>query len=133
MCYPLVADPYGADMIPTTPPMFTVKPEVLEYTDLDDNTVSDVFVTPNPWRALDMEQYHGAASATGYFVRFYNVDVGDIVEIYDVSGNLIFTSDAVAEKGTYDWNLISRTRNQVSTGIYYWRVGDENGKLAVIR
>ena len=133
MCYPLVADPYGADMIPTTPPMFTVKPEVLEYTDLAGNTVSDVFVTPNPWRALDMEQYHGAASATGYFVRFYNVDVGDIVEIYDVSGNLIFTSDAVAEKGTYDWNLISRTRNQVSTGIYYWSVGNENGKLAVIR
>ena len=53
--------------------------------------------------------------------------------MYDVAGNLVFKSDAVAEKGTYDWNLISRTGIQISTGVYYWRVDDENGKLAVIR
>jgi hypothetical protein len=133
MCYPLVSDPYGVDMIPTAPPMYTVKPEELEYTDLAGNTAASVFVTPNPWRAADLEAYHGAATATGYFIRFYNVDIGDIVEVYDVAGNLVFESDAVAEKGSYDWNLISRTDIQISTGIYYWRVGDENGKLAVIR
>lgn len=133
MCYPLVADPYAVNMIPTSPPMYTVKPEELAYENLDGNTVTDVFVTPNPWRAVDMEQYHGAATATGYFIRFYNVDVDDVVEVYDVAGNLVFESDPVTEKGSYDWNLISRTRNQVSTGVYYWRVGDENGKLAIIR
>ena len=133
MCYPLVSDPYGVDMIPTAPPMYTVKPEELEYTDLAGNTAASVFVTPNPWRAADLEAYHGAATATGYFIRFYNVDIGDIVEVYDVAGNLVFESDEVAEKGSYDWNLISRTDIQISTGIYYWRVGNENGKLAVIR
>jgi len=40
---------------------------------------------------------------------------------------------SASSAGSFDWNLVSRTRNQVSTGIYYWKVGDQSGKLAVIR
>ena len=57
---------------------------------------------------------------------------GDDLRIYDVGGNLVF-EEWFLDAGSFDWNLVSRTRNQVSTGIYYWEVGDQTGKLAVIR
>jgi len=28
---------------------------------------------------------------------------------------------------------VSRNRTQVTTGVYFWKVGDTTGKLAVIR
>ena len=67
-----------------------------------------------------------------YFVRFYNVKNGDAIRVFDVGGNLVYESTASAA-GSFDWNLVSRTRNQVVTGMYYWQVGDQSGKLAVIR
>ena len=79
-----------------------------------------------------METFHGATTPQVYFVRFYNVRNGEDVQVFDVAGNLVFEGTAEAD-GSFDWNLVSRTRNQVSTGIYYWKVGDQSGKLAVIR
>ena len=66
-----------------------------------------------------METFHGATTANTYFVRFYNVKFGDEIRVFDVGGNLIYES-SVSENGSFDWNLVSRTRNQVVTGIYYW-------------
>ena len=134
MCYPMVAAPDGSgNMIPTAPAATVVALEELEYTDINKKTSSDVFVSPNPWRLSIMSKYHGSDSPTGYFMRFYNVKSGDVVRIYDVTGNLVYESDEVAANGSWDWNLVSRTRNQVSTGVYFWKVGDTTGKLAVIR
>ncbi len=91
-----------------------------------------VFVAPNPWKANIMETFHGATTAKGYIVRLYNVKLDDDIKVFNVSGNLVYEGNA-SSAGSYDWNLVSRTRNQVSTGIYYWKVGDQSGKLSVIR
>jgi hypothetical protein len=134
MCYPMVAAPDGSgNMIPTAPPATVVSLETLTYKDLDDKESTSIFVSPNPWKLSIMSKYHGADNPTGYFMRFYNVKSGDIVKIYDVTGNLVYASDAIASSGSWDWNLLSRTRNQVSTGVYFWKVGATTGKLAVIR
>ena len=132
MCYPMQAAPDGGGgLISDTPPATTVSVESLTYEGLDGST-EDVFVAPNPWRGSVMETFHGATTANTYFVRFYNVKSGDAIRVFDVGGNLIYESSA-SEPGSFDWNLVSRTRNQVVTGIYYWQVGDQSGKLAVIR
>ncbi len=132
MCYPMQPAPDGGGgMISDTPPATTVSVESLTYTGLDGET-SNVFVAPNPWRGSVMETFHGATSANSYFVRFYNVKNGDAIRVFDVGGNLVYETTASAA-GSFDWNLVSRTRNQVVTGMYYWQVGDQSGKLAVIR
>lgn len=133
MCYPMQDAPDGlGGTINSVPPAFLLDPESITYTDMDGNSTADVFVAPNPWKAGVMETYHGATTAQGFFVRFYNVKNEDDVQVFDVAGNLVF--EGIAEKdGSFDWNLVSRTRNQVSTGIYYWKVGTQTGKLAVIR
>ena len=132
MCYPMQAAPDGGGgMISDTPPATTVSVESLTYDGLDGST-NDVFVAPNPWRGSVMETFHGATTANSYFVRFYNVKSGDDIRVFDVGGNLVYESAATAA-GSFDWNLVSRTRNQVVTGVYYWQVGDQSGKLAVIR
>ena len=79
-----------------------------------------------------METYHGATTPNTYFVRFYNVKSGDDIRVFDVGGNLVYETTA-STAGAFNWNLVSRTRNQVVTGVYYWQVGDQSGKLAVIR
>ena len=132
MCYPMQPAPDGGGgMISDTPPATTVSVESLTYDGLDGST-DDVFVAPNPWRGSVMETFHGATTANSYFVRFYNVKNGDAIRVFDVGGNLVYESTASAA-GSFDWNLVSRTRNQVVTGMYYWQVGDQSGKLAVIR
>ena len=132
MCYPMQAAPDGGGgQISSVPAAMTVSVETLTYEGLDGST-EDVFVAPNPWRGSVMETFHGATTANTYFVRFYNVKSGDEIRVFDVSGNLVYESSASAA-GSFDWNLVSRTRNQVVTGIYYWQVGDQSGKLAVIR
>jgi hypothetical protein len=133
MCYSMQDAPDGlGGTINSVPPAFLLDPESITYTDIDGNSTPDVFVAPNPWKAGVMETYHGATTAQGFFVRFYNVKDGDDVQVFDVAGNLVFEGLAT-NNGSYDWNLVSRTRNQVSTGIYYWKVGSKTGKLAVIR
>jgi len=132
MCYPMQDAPDGGGgMISDTPPATTVSVESLTYEGLDGST-NDVFVAPNPWRGSVMETFHGATTANSYFVRFYNVKSGDDIRVFDVGGNLVYENKDNAA-GSFDWNLVSRTRNQIVTGMYYWQVGDQSGKLAVIR
>ena len=133
MCYPMQAAPDGGGgEIHSVPPFFTVSVDELTYEGLSGDETTKVFVAPNPWRGSVMETFHGATTPISYFVRFYNVKNGDPIRVFDVSGNLVF-EDVAPAIGSYDWNLVSRTRNQVVTGIYYWQVGDQSGKLAVIR
>lgn len=133
MCYPMQAAPDGlGGEISDVPPALTVSVDELTYNDIDGNASTDVFVAPNPWKGSVMETYHGSTTPQTFFVRFYNVKNGDDVQVFDVAGNLVFEGAATSD-GSFDWNLVSRTRNQVSTGIYYWKVGDQTGKLAVVR
>ena len=132
MCYPMQAAPDGGGgMISDTPPATTVSVESLTYDGLDGET-NDVFVAPNPWRGSVMEKFHGATTANSYFVRFYNVKNGEAIRVFDVGGNLVYKTTATND-GPFEWNLVSRTRNQIVTGVYYWQVGTQSGKLAVIR
>ena len=139
MCYALTLDPYGLDLIPSHVPSVTVSVSgEMSYTDLSGKTTTDVLVTPNPWKAETMETYHGSGTAAGFFIRFYNLEAGNVVRIFDVTGNLVYESDKIATgANSLDWNLVSRTQNQVVTGVYYWHVKRDNdnqtGKLAVIR
>ena len=139
MCYALTLDPYGSDLIPSHVPSVTVSVSgEMSYTDLSGKTTTDVLVTPNPWKAETMETYHGSSTAAGFFIRFYNLEAGDVVRIFDVTGNLVYESDKIATgANSLNWNLVSRTQNQVVTGVYYWHVKRDNdnqtGKLAVIR
>ena len=132
MSYPLVSDPYGRIDIPTAPPAFTVSLETLTYTDLDGGESTAPFVAPNPWKREVMTTYFGADNPSVFFMRFYNVKSGQDLQIFDVTGNLVFEKK-ISSTGSYDWNLVSRNRTQVTTGVYFWKVGDTTGKLAVIR
>ncbi|MBH10375.1 MAG: hypothetical protein CMG74_08525 [Candidatus Marinimicrobia bacterium] len=132
MCYPMQAAPDGGGgTISSVPPDVTVSVETLTYDGLSGST-TDVFVAPNPWRGSVMETFHGSTTANTYFVRFYNVKSGDEIRVFDVGGNLVYQGTA-SSAGSFDWDLVSRTRNQVVTGVYYWQVGSQSGKLAVIR
>ena len=133
MCYPVQAAPDGGGgTIASVPPAHTVSLDVVSYDHGSQTGLTDVFVSPNPWKASVIETFHGGTTPIGYFVRFYNVKKDDPILIFDVAGNLVHEGTA-PNTGDYDWNLVSRSRNQVSTGMYYWKVGSQAGKLAVIR
>ena len=132
MSYPLVSDPYGRVDIPTAPPAFTVSLETLTYSDVSGSESTAPFVAPNPWKREVMTTFFGADNPNIYFMRFYNVKSGDDLKIFDVTGNLVFEKK-ISSTGSFDWNLVSRNRTQVTTGVYFWKVGDATGKLAVIR
>ena len=91
----------------------------------------EVFVAPNPWKASISSDIFGAGGAQGYFVRFINTN-SQPIKVFDAAGTLIWESEGDTGD-TYAWNLISDAGVQVVTGVYYWKVGDSTGKLAVIR
>jgi hypothetical protein len=97
-----------------------------------DNVAADqVFVAPNPWKASISSEIFGAGGAQGYFVRFINT-AGQPIKIFDAAGTLVWESEGDTGD-SYAWNLISKAGVQVVTGVYYWKVGESIGKLAVIR
>jgi hypothetical protein len=91
----------------------------------------EVFVAPNPWKASISSDIFGAGGALGYFVRFINTN-SQPIKVFDAAGTLVWESEGDTGD-TYAWNLISKAGVQVVTGVYYWKVGDSVGKLAVIR
>ena len=91
----------------------------------------EVFVAPNPWKASISSDIFGAGGALGYFVRFINTN-SQPIKVFDAAGTLVWESEGDTGD-TYAWNLISDAGVQVVTGVYYWKVGDSTGKLAVIR
>ncbi|MGD8718064.1 MAG: M20/M25/M40 family metallo-hydrolase [Candidatus Zixiibacteriota bacterium] len=87
----------------------------------------ELTVYPNPFRT---------SSGPGH-VRFAGLSEGSTVEIYDLSGHLIFKADNVGSDGHYDWPVTSSDGEAAASGIYVYRVSggdkDEAGKLAIIR
>ncbi|MDP6456776.1 MAG: T9SS type A sorting domain-containing protein [Candidatus Marinimicrobia bacterium] len=112
----------------TTPPSFQFWGP---FEEASTKSAETVFVAPNPWKTEVSETFFGAAGALGYFVRFINTDNQEI-NVYDASGNLVWHSTE-ATGTSYSWNLISDSGVQVATGVYFWSVGDQTGKLAIIR
>jgi hypothetical protein len=122
-CYPL--NEVGT---PSSPPKVTVLPGPFASEEFQrTNTVVPV---PNPWRADGPKRT----------VLFTGLPRRATIKIFDVTGNLVQTIEHEDEvTGTQEWDLISRTRNQIVAGIYYYRVEDhatgavQFGKLMVIR
>ena len=97
----------------------------------DNVAAEQVFVAPNPWKASISSEIFGAGGAQGYFVRFINT-ASQQIKIFDAAGTLVWESEGDTGD-SYAWNLISKAGVQVVTGVYYWKVGESIGKLAVIR
>ncbi|MFQ5627628.1 MAG: T9SS type A sorting domain-containing protein [bacterium] len=113
---------------PSSPPKITVNPGPFASAQFESEQT--VVPVPNPWRA------DGPKST----VLFTGLPQRATIKIFDVTGNLVQTLEHNSNLvGTEEWNLISRTQNQIVAGIYYYRVEDlsngavQFGKLMVIR
>ncbi|MDI6704468.1 MAG: T9SS type A sorting domain-containing protein [bacterium] len=91
-----------------------------------------VVVYPNPFK----EKY----SKSGEKVRFFNLTKRCRIEIYNISGELVFTYDKDDLTNIYDWELKNNWGEGVASGIYiYYLTNPESsgdkavGKLSIIR
>jgi hypothetical protein len=110
--------------LPVTPVMGT-----------DDNWMENVQVVPNPYRG-------SAAWEQTYFdkIAFTHLPAMCNIYIYTLAGDHIITLEHRSmggNEGTEFWDLISRNQQEVSSGLYIFRVETETdyviGKFAVIR
>ncbi len=113
---------------PSTPPKITVTPGPFSSDDF--KSTNTVVAVPNPWRSDSPKPT----------ILFTGLPKQATIKIFDMTGNLIQTLEHESTLvGTEEWDLISRTRNQIVTGVYYYRVEDhetgevQTGKLIVIR
>ncbi|MDI6704610.1 MAG: T9SS type A sorting domain-containing protein, partial [bacterium] len=92
----------------------------------------NVVVYPNPFK----EEY----SKSGEQVHFFNLTKRCRIEIYNISGELVFTHDKDDLTNIYDWKLENNWGEDVASGIYiYYLTNPESpgdkavGKLSIIR
>ncbi|RKX69865.1 hypothetical protein DRP43_03965, partial [candidate division TA06 bacterium] len=79
-----------------------------------------VKVYPNPCRV-----YMGAD-----YITFSNVSTGDNISVYNILGKLVCKSGDLTSN-TYKWSV-----NNISSGIYFYKVKGDNkasGKIVIIR
>jgi len=110
--------------LPVTPVMGT-----------DDNWMENVQVVPNPYRG-------SAAWEQTYFdkIAFTHLPAMCNIHIYTLAGDHVITLEHRSmggDEGTEFWDLISRNDQEVTSGLYIFRVETEEdyviGKFAVIR
>ncbi|MCK4967001.1 T9SS type A sorting domain-containing protein, partial [bacterium] len=110
--------------------------EGIEITEGTGNTISlyllpqdlsNVFVYPNPYKAVN---------GNGY-VTFANLTENAKIRIADISGRLLNTIEVTGGNGSINWYLDKDDGQKVPSGIYIYYVEGNNsskkGKLAVIR
>ena len=81
---------------------------------------STIQVYPNPCKV-----YMGET-----FIIFDNLNVGNIIKVFDISGKIIHNSENITSD-TYIWNV-----NNMSSGIYFYKIAGSNkasGKIVIIR
>jgi hypothetical protein len=106
----------------------------------------DIYVVPNPATTESMEAWTlspNNADPTGIKVEFRNLPMSPgTVRIYTVSGDLVqeLPFDGRTGVGTVEWDLVSRSGQDVTSGVYLYSVetDDKNfdrfiGKFVVIR
>jgi len=110
--------------LPVTPVMGT-----------DDNWMENVQVVPNPYRG-------SAAWEQTYFdkIAFTHLPAMCNILIYTLAGDHVVTLEHRSmggDEGTEFWDLVSRNEQEISSGLYIFRVETESdyviGKFAVIR
>lgn len=103
--------------------------------DVDNDWKNNVSVVPNPYRG-------SAAWEQIYFdkIAFINLPAMCDVEIYTLAGDHVVTLEhrsTAGDSGTEFWDLLSRNDQEVTTGLYVFRVVTEDdfviSKFAIIR
>jgi len=102
---------------------------------VDSGWMDNVSVVPNPYRG-------SAAWEVTYFAKiaFINLPAMCDIDIYTLAGDLIVTLEHRSESGavgTEYLDLLSRNDQEVTSGLYFYRVATEDdfviGKFAIIR
>ncbi len=103
--------------------------------DADANWTEEVAVVPNPYRG-------SAAWEQTYFdkIAFINLPAMCDIYIYTLAGDHVITLEHrgwAGEEGTEFWDLVSRNNQEVVSGLYFYRVENEDdsviGKFAIIK
>ncbi|MCK4665344.1 T9SS type A sorting domain-containing protein [Candidatus Dependentiae bacterium] len=89
-------------------------------------TLGDLIVYPNPWKKnTGVEE-----------ITFHNLTKNCRIQIYTISGELIFEEDI--NKLSYTWDLKNKNKKKISSGIYVYIVSNNlghkrKGKIAIIK
>jgi hypothetical protein len=103
---------------------------------------SKVYVYPNPYRIDGQYRLHGYEGRTEELmpnekvraIHFANLPAKCTIRIFTVDGDRVRTihhdydpNDPYAHHD--EWNMVTRNRNMVMSGLYYWSVEDEYGNV----
>lgn len=103
------------------------------------NTMREIYAVPNPYRTgstqFSAPNYHNYPDNK---VRFVNVPSDCEVRIYTLSGDLVQTLQNRGGTGVVEWDARNRGGEDVSSGVYIFRVEKDTGesmygRLVVIR
>ena len=94
--------------------------------------LSDVYAVPNPF-----VRRAGWDVGDGRFIRFFNVTETAAVEIYTIAGDFVRRVDNVVfdgrETGIIEWDTKNAEGEDVASGVYIYRVTDDEGGEEVSR
>ena len=104
--------------------------------------ISKIYAVPNPYRTGTSEEttpyYHNYSDRT---IKFFNVPREAQIRIYTVAGDLVWEGShysADGSDGIMSWNVRNKKGQDVSSGVYVFRVESANGddvygRIVVIR
>ncbi len=103
--------------------------------------IGEVFVTPNPYYGdARWDLTPNPRDPTGTHIDFMNLPRGSwTIRIYTVAGDLVRTlrNEGAADVGQVSWDLVSRSGQDVVSGIYLYsvesRYGSQVGKFVVLK
>jgi hypothetical protein len=105
--------------------------------DPQDN-LKEVYAVPNPYRSggsrLTTANYHNFPDEK---IRFVNVPTSCLIKIFTVSGDLVWEYKHTGG-GNIEWDATNRGGESVASGVYLYRVEDDEGgqvygRLIIIR
>ncbi len=101
----------------------------------------EVYIYPNPYRIDDEYRDHGFEGRMledlphdkVRSIHFANLPARCVIRIFSLDGDLVreikHRYDPADPASSHDtWNLVSRNRQLVVSGLYYWSVEDEEGR-----
>ncbi len=103
------------------------------------NDLYNVYAVPNPFRSgssrLTTDNYHNYPDR---FIRFVNVPADCMIKVFTVSGDLVWETTHSAPTGNVEWDVTNRDGQDVTSGVYIYRLEKPNGayvygRIAVIR
>jgi hypothetical protein len=115
---------------------------VFEMTVSAGSDMSKIYAVPNPYRTGTSEEttpyYHNYPDR---MIKFFNVPREAQIKIFTVSGDLIWEGShysADGSDGIVNWNAKNKKGQDVSSGVYVFRVEAANGddmygRIVVIR